>query len=128
MAVEPCTPTTSNEKERKKTPDSSVKAKLSGTSNAVTAPLSVVKVPLSPQLRNYSHIIGTEQQFEEGYDSDGEKGPFTNVYDVEGEKNFDKAPLLEDMDGNKAPTMTAKGVGSLMSPMPIYSSSNHLKR
>ena len=85
MAVEPCTPTTSNERDSKRTPDSSKMVKTSGTSTAAAAPLSEVNLPQSPQLRDYTRISTMEKLFEDGYDSDGEKGPFTNICEVEGE-------------------------------------------
>jgi len=49
----------------------------------------------SPHRRNLAKIRSTEQQFEEGYDSDGEVGPFYDVTAIEGTQDFDEENIGE---------------------------------
>ena len=57
-------------------------------------PPSVIGVPLlSPQRRDLSRISAIEELFENGYDSDGLKGPFFDAIEEEGEQDFDEDSL-----------------------------------
>ena len=61
----------------------------------------------SPQQLNLRNIARREARFEDGYDSDGEIGPFNDVFEVEGPHDFDEDAVLEMA---APPTVTKAGV------------------
>ena len=60
-----------------------------------TAPVSHINVETSPRLRSLRQIRLLKENFDKGYDSDGECGPFMTMEDVEGEHIFDEPELGE---------------------------------
>ena len=95
------------------------------------SPLSLGTIEVardSPRQRNLAKISETEKWFEDGYDSDGEKGPFMDAVDKEGEQDFEERALTdnedtsvsEDVDVTAAvilepeePTLTNEAVSSM---------------
>ena len=56
-----------------------------------TPPVKIVNLsPKSPQQVNLSNIHRIEHTFEDGYDSDGQIGPFDDAINEEGEQLFDE--------------------------------------
>ena len=58
-----------------------------------TAPVSYINVETSPRIRSLRQIRRLEDNFDKGYDSDGECGPFMTMKDVESEQIFDEPEL-----------------------------------
>ena len=48
--------------------------------------------------RNLSKLHQLEDKFEDGFDSDGERGPFVGIDEIEGEQDFEEAPLQSKED------------------------------
>jgi len=60
------------------------------------------EVNASPRIQSLINLREREQYFEEGYDSDGERGPFCDVHRLEGEQMFDEeVPMLPSEDNNE---------------------------
>ena len=70
-------------------------SKYPATTSKGTAPVSHIDVETSPRLRSLQQIRRLEENFDKGYDSDGECGPFITMQDVEGEQIFDESELGE---------------------------------
>ena len=70
-------------------------AKKNTPNEAPPATVAVVEVPkfTSPHQRNLGKLSQMEDKFNEGYDSDGEAGPFCSIEDIEGPQDFDEEPL-----------------------------------
>ena len=81
-----------------------------------TSLVSHINVTDSPRIRCIKNILQLEVDFEAGYDSDGQCGPFVNIEDIEGEQMFDEIELKETKDGEimKSPTLTTNDDASQM--------------
>ena len=95
-AIEVSAPTLSDAEGSKEGSDSAEMAEMVVTSSKdpatpskVTAPVSHINIETSLQLRSLQQIRWLEENFDKGYDSDGECGPFMTMEDVEGEQIFD---------------------------------------
>ena len=51
----------------------------------------------SPRQKNLSNVAQLESKFEEGYDSDGQAGPWCDLMATEGEQDFEEDLLIEQM-------------------------------
>ena len=51
-------------------------------------------------------LVANESRFDEGYDSDGQIGPFFGALDAEGDQLFEESPLV------MPPTNTSKAAGA----------------
>ena len=51
--------------------------------------------PKSPRQVNLSKLSSLESNFDEGYDIDGERGPWCNVIGLEGEQYYDEDEIFE---------------------------------
>ena len=49
----------------------------------------------SPHEVKLSKLSSLESNFDEGYDSDGERGPWCDVIDLEGEQDYDEDEIFE---------------------------------
>ena len=49
----------------------------------------------SPQRRDFSVLIRNEERFDDGYDTDGDIGPFFDAVQYEGEQQFDEEAVPE---------------------------------
>ena len=68
--------------------------------NDAPEPLGVEKdpAPIGPEIPrqvNLSKLSSLESNFGEGYDSDGERGPWYDVIGLEGEQDYDKDEIPE---------------------------------
>ena len=70
--------------------------------------ISHIDVPMSPHIRSLRQIELLETKFDEGYDSDGESGPFIRMEDVEGEQIFDENGLPEVAPTEEATAVTVE--------------------
>jgi len=93
VAVEVSAPTLSDAEGSKEGSDSAEMAKIAETSSKDpvtpskgTAPISHINAEASPRLRSLRQIRQLEENFDNGYDSDGECGPFITMKDVEGDQ------------------------------------------
>ena len=60
-----------------------------------TPPFHEIVTHKSPCIRNLMMINKLEDKFDEGYDSDGECGPFFNLEDVEGLQIYEEEEMME---------------------------------
>jgi hypothetical protein len=60
------------------------------------APIAHTGEQMSPRLKNLSNMEKNDKKFEDGYDSDGDDGPFYDVTSIEGKQFFEE----DDDDGN----------------------------
>ena len=51
--------------------------------------------PESPHQVNLSKLSSLESNFDEGYNSDGERGPWCDVIGLEGEQDYDEDEIPE---------------------------------
>ena len=51
--------------------------------------------PESPRQVNISKLSSLESNFDEGYDSDGERGPWCDIIALEGEQDYDEYEIHE---------------------------------
>ena len=65
----------------------------------------------SPRRRNLNNLLSNEKKFEEGYDSDGDIGPFFDCIEYEGEQDFDEDDLFLDSKNDEVQPTTGDGDG-----------------
>ena len=87
-------------------------AKKNTPNEAPPATVAVVEVPkfTSPHQRNLGKLSQMEDKFNEGYDSDGEAGPFCSIEDIEGPQDFDEEPLKTTLASVSAKNTTINPV------------------
>ena len=105
--VEPSTPTATNSEGTNNAPDQPQTGAMAETATAMTEveesqskistpPFRELVTEESPRLRNLANLCKLEDNFDFGYDSDGELGPFFDMEDVEGVQMFDEPVLGEE--------------------------------
>ena len=101
-AVELSAPTLNTDVGTKPAPNSDEMASMVDVASDTTAPLTHIDISKSPRARNLRHIHAIEGTFADGYDSDGESGPFVRMDEVEGEQIFEEIELEEKSPENMA--------------------------
>ena len=96
VTVEPSTPNKSLRNESETVSDPAQCAKTMATI-PITVPLPEIEVEMSPRLRAISKMDAMEVNFDQGYDSDGDIGPFFYASMMEGEQMHDEMPLGEEL-------------------------------
>ena len=70
-----------------------------GTIDVAAPPVNSRNIQTSPRIRCLRNIFQLEVDFEAGYDSDGQCGPFVNMEEVEGQQIFHEMEMVEKIDG-----------------------------
>ena len=93
VSVQPSTPSNNDDINKNDHLDSSATTLTMDDEGRTYRPVTEVAVNTSPRLRNLSNVKVLEKKFCDGYDSDGENGPFNNMEELEGPQMVDEEEL-----------------------------------